>query len=123
MSKIYRAHSLLYRRQILQENMRLKALAGIYTRHSFAQAKNSLTFKICKNLEKLASFLKKFQQILRKKSDFRAVQRSALCRYRRELSNAYFLAKFRFDTAENEPAKNLQNFANCREAVAQLHVC
>ena len=28
------------------------------------------------------------------------------------LSNAYFLAKFRFDTAENEPAKNLQYFAN-----------
>ena len=28
------------------------------------------------------------------------------------LSNADFLAKFRFDTAENEPAKNLQNFAN-----------
>ena len=28
------------------------------------------------------------------------------------LSNAYFLAKFCFDTAENEPAKNLQNFAN-----------
>ena len=27
------------------------------------------------------------------------------------LSNAYFLAKFRFDTAENEPAKNLQYFA------------
>ena len=27
------------------------------------------------------------------------------------LSNAYFLAKFRFDTAENEPAENLQNFA------------
>ena len=26
------------------------------------------------------------------------------------LSNAYFVAKFRFDTAENEPAKNLQNF-------------
>ena len=25
------------------------------------------------------------------------------------LSNAYFLAKFRFDTAENEPAKNLLN--------------
>ena len=24
------------------------------------------------------------------------------------LSNAYFLANFRFDTAENEPAKNLQ---------------
>ena len=27
------------------------------------------------------------------------------------LSNAYFLAKFRFDTAEKEPAKSLQNFA------------
>ena len=27
------------------------------------------------------------------------------------LSNAYFLAKFRFDTAENQPAKNLQNFS------------
>ena len=26
------------------------------------------------------------------------------------LSNAYFLTKFRFDTAENEPAKKLQNF-------------
>ena len=26
------------------------------------------------------------------------------------LSNAYFLAKFRFDTAENEPAINLQKF-------------
>ena len=25
------------------------------------------------------------------------------------MSNAYFLEKFRFDTAENEPAKNLQN--------------
>ena len=28
------------------------------------------------------------------------------------LSNAYCLAKFRIDTAENEPAKNLQQFAN-----------
>ena len=32
-------------------------------------------------------------------------ERSALCRSRRELSNAYFLAKFRFDTADNEPCK------------------
>ena len=30
------------------------------------------------------------------------MQRSALCRSRRELSNAYFLAKFGFDTADNE---------------------
>ena len=35
------------------------------------------------------------------------------------LSNASFLAKFRFDTAENEPAKNLQNFANFSNFAAQ----
>ena len=42
------------------------------------------------------------------------------------LSNAFFLAKFRFDTAENEPAKIckilliLSSFANvARDAVAQ----
>ena len=28
------------------------------------------------------------------------------------LSNAYFLAKFRFGTAENEPAKKLKKIAN-----------
>ena len=33
------------------------------------------------------------------------MQRSVLCRSRRELSNAYFLAKFCFDTAENDPCK------------------
>ena len=33
------------------------------------------------------------------------------------LSNAYFLAKFRFDTAENEPAKKLQNL-NFAENIA-----
>ena len=33
------------------------------------------------------------------------MQRSALYRSRREVSNAYLLAKFRFDTAENEPCQ------------------
>ena len=33
------------------------------------------------------------------------MQRSALCRSRRELSNAYFVAKFGLDTAENEPCQ------------------
>ena len=28
-----------------------------------------------------------------------------MCRYRRDLSNAYLLATFGFDTAENEPCK------------------
>ena len=35
----------------------------------------------------------------------KTVQRSVLCRSRRELSNEYLLAKFGFDTAENEPLK------------------
>ena len=43
------------------------------------------------------------------------MQRSALCRSRRELSNAYFLAKFRFDTAENEPSRK---FAASRDTLA-----
>ena len=33
------------------------------------------------------------------------MQRSALCRSRREFSNEHFLAKFGIDTAENEPCK------------------
>ena len=37
------------------------------------------------------------------------------------LSNAYFLAKFRFDTAENEPAKNLQNFKFSKNAFSNMH--
>ena len=35
--------------------------------------------------------------------DWRTVQRSALCRSRRDLSNEYLLAKIGVDTAENEP--------------------
>ena len=48
MIKLYRACSLLYRRQILQRNMRLKALAEIYIMHSFAQLCNlNLLSKFC----------------------------------------------------------------------------
>ena len=35
--ELHRARSRLYRSKLLQENMRLKALAEIYTMHSFAQ--------------------------------------------------------------------------------------
>ena len=35
------------------------------------------------------------------------VQRSALCRSQRELSNEYLLAKIGVDTAENEPLEVL----------------
>ena len=65
-----------------------------------------LRFFHCRILvNSLAFFKTKFYHFFRKKCDFRAVQRSALCRSRRELSNEYLLAKFRFDTAENEPCK------------------
>ena len=37
--------------------------------------------------------------------DSKTVQRSALCRSGREVSNEYLLAKFGFDTAENEPCE------------------
>ena len=46
----------LYRSQILQQNMRRKALAKIYTMHSFAPVSNLKIFvKICK-LQFLAKF-------------------------------------------------------------------
>ena len=35
-----------------------------------------------------------------------------MCRSRRELSNAYLLAKFGFNTAENEPSKFRRSRAN-----------
>ena len=70
----------------------------------------------CQNLPKISKLLSsKFSELFRnfwqtstifkKTCDFRAVQRSALCRSRRELSNAYSLANFGVDTAENEPSK------------------
>ena len=48
---------------------------------------------------------------LRKFWDCSGAKGCKSCRAWKMLSNAYFLAKFRFDTAENEPAKNLQNVA------------
>ena len=50
-------------------------------------------------------YFAKNRQHFDKNCDCRAVQRSALCRSRRELSNAFLLEKFGFDTAENEPRK------------------
>ena len=57
------------------------------------------------NLLNFAKFTNNFGKFLTKNWDCRAVQRSALCRSRRELSNAYLLVKFGFDTAENEPCQ------------------
>ena len=52
--KLDRARSRLYRSQILQENMRWKALAEIYTMHSFVQLCNLIFF--CQNLPKFQIF-------------------------------------------------------------------
>ena len=54
------------------------------------------------------------------------MQRSALCRSRRELLNAYFLAKFGFDTAENEPCEvcpAVLSIAVESSAEQQAHLC
>ena len=59
--KLDRARSRLYRSEILQENMRLKALAEIYTMHSFAQ--------LC-NLNFLSKFGKKNRSILQMSANF-----------------------------------------------------
>ena len=45
LAALYRARSRLCRSQILQVNMRLKALAEIYTMHSFAQLQNHIFSK------------------------------------------------------------------------------
>ena len=62
LTKLDRARSRLYRSQILQVNMRLKALAEIYTMHSFAQLCNLIFLsKFCQNF---AKFLQKFTKFL-----------------------------------------------------------
>ena len=52
-AKLWRARSRLYRSQILQVNMRWKALAEIYIMHSFAQLCNLIFF--CKKKGKNVS--------------------------------------------------------------------
>ena len=59
---------------------------------------------------------------LRKFWDFSGSKVCKSCRAWKMLSNAYFLAKFRFDTAENEPAKNFQNFAKFCQFCSQVIV-
>ena len=118
--KLVGARFRLRRSEILQANTRWKALAEIYTIHTFALLCNlNLLSKICQNFGKVvqnsANLTKlKLLKILANSSNFlktcnlRAVQRSALYRSRGELSNANSLAKFGFDTAENEPCKVCQ---------------
>ena len=69
--------------------------------------------KFLQHLQNVAEFSRKLQMF---QTDFMlnfwdcsGAKVCKSCRARKMLSNAYFNAKFRFDTAENEPAKNLKN--------------
>ena len=56
--------------------------------------------KFCRTLPKIA---KKFDEHFLKYWGLSGAKECESYRSRRELSNEYFLAKFGFDTAENEP--------------------
>ena len=58
--------------------------------------------KIATNVKKLTKNSQKFDEKIEIRKRCKGVI-SALCRSWRELSNEYLLAKFDFDTAENEP--------------------
>ena len=58
LTNLLRAHSRLYRNQILQVNTRWKALAEIYTKHSFASFSDLFSLKIA---EHFADFENCFQ--------------------------------------------------------------
>ena len=80
---------------------------------------SSWNLKKLANLQHVQKFAEFSQKLLIFQTDFllkfwdcNGAKVCKSCRAWKMLSNAYFLAKFRFDTAENEPAKNLQKFAN-----------
>ena len=128
MSKLYRARSLLYRRQILQENIRWKALDEIYKIYMFLHRSDLNTSENIRqivshfseffrqNFTKFDTKMKKIGNSLfhsrknvddcwPKFGDLSGVKVCKSCRSRQELSNEYLLAKIGVDTAENEPLK------------------
>ena len=87
----FRARSRLYRSQILQVNTRWKALAEIYTMHSFAPFSNRKNFvkncwkfccffanfrKICQILPNFAEFFPNFTEFCRILPNFTGLQQS-----------------------------------------------
>ena len=71
----------------------------------YEDCKKSANLKFCKKLADCSAI---FNEKLRLENGAKAVQRSALCRSRRELSNEYLLANIGVDTAES-PSKFGEN--------------
>ena len=102
----------LYRHRSLQGNTRSAAFFKIYQIFWLKILKFG---KILQFLRHLQNFCWIFQKLLIFQTDFlrkfwdcSSAKGCKSCRAWKMLSNAYFLAKFRFDTAENEPAKICQ---------------
>ena len=107
--ELHRARSRLYRSQILQVNTRWKALAEIYTMHSFAPFSN-LNFFV-KNAESFADFLNRILQNLPDFCWIFAESRSILSKFFRDFPKIqHFSESFR---------KMLQN----RNFPVQRYVC
>ena len=85
--------------QILQENMRWKALDEIYKIYLLL---HRLDLNVSENSRKNA---KKFYEILLRFSLSTGAKECQSCRSRKMLKNAYLDAKIGFDTEENEPSK------------------
>ena len=98
------ARSRLYQHQILQPNTHFAAFFEIYKicilLHRFKFKKN-LRFR----LKIQYSVSQKFSRFLTKNWVWSGAKVCQSCRSRKMLQNEYLLAKFGFDTAENEPLK------------------
>ena len=68
-------------------------------------AKKAKFWRILQNFAKIYKKTAKKISIFNEKNEIRERCKGVLCVDRRELSNDYLLAKFGFDTAENEPCK------------------
>ena len=115
MSKLYRARSLLYRRQILQVNIRWKALDEIYKIYMLLHRSD---LNISENFQKI--FKKNFQKIFgnfgaagdffadrcEKFSTLGGAKAGGAGRSGQMLPVAYLLAKFGLYPDENEPRKS-----------------
>ena len=76
MSKLYRARSLLYRRQILQENIRWKALDEIYKIYMLLHRSDLNISEMCRQtfVAFFGNFCKKIQEIGKHWRKFKVLQ-------------------------------------------------